>query len=118
MLPSFLRRFFPLLGLACVAIQVSAGPVNINNADAATIARELKGVGLKRAQAIVDYRAKHGPFKSADELALVKGLGHHAIDKNRGDIRVDAVKPITKPATQPAATTAASPARPPAASAH
>ncbi len=52
--------------------------------------RELKGVGAKRAQAIVDYRKAHGPFKSADELALVKGIGPSAIDKNRADIRVDA----------------------------
>jgi competence protein ComEA len=69
-----------------------AGPVNINTADAATLQRELKGVGAKRAQAIVDYRKAHGPFKSADELALVKGIGPAAINKNRADIRVDAVK--------------------------
>ena len=70
-----------------LASAASAGPVNINTADAATLARELKGIGLKRAQAIVDYRAKHGPFKSADELGLVKGIGPAAIDKNRLDIR-------------------------------
>ena len=67
----------------------SAGPVNINTADAATLQRELKGVGAKRAQAIVDYRKAHGPFKSADELALVKGIGPAAIEKNRAYIRVD-----------------------------
>jgi competence protein ComEA len=67
-----------------------AGPVNINTADAATLSRELKGVGAKRAQAIVDYRKAHGPFKSAEELALVKGIGPAAIDKNRAYIRVDA----------------------------
>ena len=67
-----------------------AGPVNINTADAATLSRELKGIGAKRAQAIVDYRKAHGPFKSADELALVKGIGPAAIDRNRADIRVDA----------------------------
>ncbi len=69
-----------------------AGPVNINTADAATLSRELKGVGAKRAQAIVAYRKAHGPFKSADELALVKGIGPSAINKNRADIRVDAPK--------------------------
>lgn len=80
------------LAFACVAVDVPAGPVNINSADAVTLARELKGVGLKRAQAIVDYRTKHGPFKSADELVLVKGLGRKAIDNNRTDIRFDAGK--------------------------
>jgi len=66
-----------------------AGPVNINTADAATLSRELKGIGAKRAQAIVEYRKAHGPFKSADELGLVKGIGPSAIEKNRADIRVD-----------------------------
>ena len=67
-----------------------AGPVNINTADAPTLSRELKGIGAKRAQAIVEYRKAHGPFKSADELGLVKGIGPAAIAKNRADIRVDA----------------------------
>ena len=79
-------------------MQVHAGPVSINTADAATLARELKGIGLKRAQSIVDYRVKNGPFKSADELALVKGIGKAAIDRNRTDIRIDGVKAVTKPA--------------------
>ena len=68
----------------------AAGPVNINSADAQAIAQGLKGIGLKRAQAIVDYRAKHGPFRSADELAQVKGIGAKVIQKNRADIRLDA----------------------------
>jgi len=113
MFPSLLRRFFFVLGLACIAIQVPAGPVNINNADAATLARELKGIGLKRAQAIVEYRAKNGPFKSADELALVKGIGRQAIERNRAEIRTDAVKGITKPAAPSAPAANASPARNP-----
>ncbi len=115
MLPFLSRRVLLVFGLACIAIQVPAGPVNINSADAATLARELKGIGLKRAQSIVDYRAKHGPFKSADELALVKGIGKQAIDRNRADIRFDAaVKAVTKPAAAPAAATSATPPRKPA----
>jgi competence protein ComEA len=65
----------------------SAGPVDINTADAATIARELKGIGLTRAQAIVAYRTQNGPFRSVDELALVKGIGPKAIQNNRDLIR-------------------------------
>jgi competence protein ComEA len=79
------------------------GPVNINTADAATLARELKGIGAKRAQAIVDYRQKHGPFKSADELALVKGIGPAAIAKNRELIRVAEAKQVPKGAQNPPA---------------
>jgi len=79
-----------------------AGPVNINTADAATLARELSGVGLKLAQAIVDYRQKHGPFKTPDDLALVKGIGKAAIARNRDLIRVDgSMKEGAKPPGEP-----------------
>jgi competence protein ComEA len=80
-----------------------AGPVNVNTADAATLSRELKGIGMKRAEAIVEYRKKFGPFKSADELALVKGIGPSAIQKNRDFIRVDAKATTTVPAARTAA---------------
>jgi competence protein ComEA len=83
-----------------------AGPVNINTADAETLARELKGVGLKRAQAIIEYRQKHGPFKTVDELALVKGIGPAAIAKNRALIRLDG-QPVSKGAQNPVAPTPA-----------
>lgn len=103
-----------LLGLLLLVFgsSVPAAQVNINTADAATLARELKGVGVKRAEAIVEYREKHGPFKSADELALVKGIGQAAINKNRELIVVE-VKgaPSAKPAATPARSSA-TPARP------
>lgn len=65
-----------------------AGPVNVNKADAETISAELKGVGLSKARAIVEYRKKHGLFKSADDLSLVKGIGERTVEINRSDIRV------------------------------
>ncbi len=95
------------IALGCVMFLCSgalqAGPVNINTADAPTLAKELSGVGLKRAQAIVDYRQKHGPFKSADELSLVKGIGPAAVAKNRELIRVDGGKPAAKATAEPTA---------------
>lgn len=100
------RRLRPLFAflvwpaLLLPAAQALAAPVNINTADAATIARELKGIGIKRAQSIVDYRTKNGPFKSADELRLVKGIGVKVIQNNRAEIRTDAVKPVTGGAPQ------------------
>jgi len=69
-----------------------AGPVNVNSADAETISSELKGVGLSKAKAIVDYRKKHGPFRSADDLSLVKGIGERTVELNRDDIKVSASK--------------------------
>ena len=65
-----------------------AGSVNINSADAATIAGELKGIGPAKAAAIVEYRQKHGQFRSVDELAQVKGVNQKLIDRNRNDLRL------------------------------
>jgi competence protein ComEA len=65
-----------------------AGPVDINSADAQTISNELEGVGLTKAKAIVEYRKKHGPFKSAEDLSLVKGIGERTVEINKANIRV------------------------------
>jgi competence protein ComEA len=64
-----------------------AGPVDINRADADTIAKELVGIGPAHAKAIVEYREKHGAYKTADDLSKIKGIGTKAIDKNRANIR-------------------------------
>jgi competence protein ComEA len=79
--------FAALLALG-TALSAVAGPVDINRADAATIAKELNGVGEARAKAIVEYREKNGAFKTADDLAKVKGVGAKMIEKNRANIRV------------------------------
>jgi len=60
--------------------------VNINTAKAMEIAQLLKGVGLRKAEAIVAYRSKNGKFKSIDELAKVKGIGVKTIAQNRARI--------------------------------
>ncbi len=84
-----LAAAFALLAAPTLAL---AGPVNINTADAETISAELKGVGLSKAKAIVEYRQKHGPFRSADDLSLVKGIGERTVELNRDEIRVSAPK--------------------------
>ena len=67
----------------------SATPVDINNADADQIASALSGVGPGKAAAIIKYRIENGPFKQADDLTSVKGIGQKIIDKNRSDIIVN-----------------------------
>ncbi len=57
--------------------------VNINTADAETLAAELKGIGLKRAKAILAYRNEHGPFKSVDDLVKIRGISKRIVDQNR-----------------------------------
>jgi competence protein ComEA len=68
---------------------VWAGPVDINTADAATIAKELQGIGPNLAQAIVAYREKNGAFRNADELRKIKGIGAKVLEKNRANIKMD-----------------------------
>jgi competence protein ComEA len=74
------------LTLAAPGLLLAATPVNINQADAATIAKSLDGIGQSRAQAIVDWRTAHGPFKKADDLHHVKGIGKATIERNRNAI--------------------------------
>jgi competence protein ComEA len=70
------------------AAVVSQASVNLNTADAATLTRELKGIGATKAKAIVDYREEHGPFSSVDELLEVKGIGSATLEKIRGQLRL------------------------------
>jgi competence protein ComEA len=68
---------------------VWAGPVDVNSADAATLAEELDGIGPAKAEAIVDYRDRNGPFESVDELLDVKGIGERVLDMNQGNILIE-----------------------------
>ena len=62
--------------------------VNLNTADAATLARDLEGIGESKARAIVEHRRRNGAFRSVDELALVKGIGPKTLELNRSRLRV------------------------------
>ncbi|MCU0755144.1 MAG: ComEA family DNA-binding protein [Xanthomonadales bacterium] len=87
--------------------------IDINTADAPTLARALNGVGPAKAEAIIAYREAHGPFQHVDELARVKGIGPATIDLNRAVMSVQPTAPTataiaTLPASaQPAASAAA-----------
>ena len=65
-----------------------AGPVNINTADAETLASELAGVGPALARAIVDDREANGRFDSPEALTRVRGIGQRILEMNEGDILV------------------------------
>jgi len=66
-----------------------ARKVDLNGADAATLQKELAGVGEAKAQAIVAYRETNGPFSSVDELLEVKGIGKAILDRNRDKLEVN-----------------------------
>ena len=77
---------FAALTLSSIA---TAAPVNINSASAEQIAEALSGIGMSKAQAIVDYREAYGRFSSADEIVFVRGIGDSTYDTNKEDILVE-----------------------------
>lgn len=92
-----------LAAALCLAMglpALAATPVNVNTADAQTIATALDGVGMSKAQAIVAYRDAHGKFRNVDELANVKGVGSKTLARNRDAIRLSgATGTAAKPAS-------------------
>lgn len=83
-----------LSALLALSFNLYAAPVNINTADAKTLAANINGIGEKKAEAIVQYRQKHGPFNSADDLAKIKGIGPKLIEKNREVLLVKNTKNV------------------------
>ncbi|MFU8837614.1 MAG: ComEA family DNA-binding protein [Thiohalomonadaceae bacterium] len=68
---------------------VMAEPVDINSADAQTLAAAMVGVGEKRAEAIIAYREQHGPFASVEDLIRVSGIGPKVLEDNRDKLRTE-----------------------------
>ncbi|MCY3813489.1 MAG: ComEA family DNA-binding protein [Gammaproteobacteria bacterium] len=91
-----IRTLLALLAIAVSSVVLAQAPasggppmqVNINTADAETIASVLSGVGLKKAQAIVEHRENHGRFDAATDLAKVKGIGEATVTRNEAKIVV------------------------------
>ena len=77
-----------LLMVAIPALVSGTELVNINTADAETLAAGIKGVGPVKAEAIIEYREQHGPFQFVDELTLVEGIGEKTVDTNRDILTV------------------------------
>lgn len=100
------------LSLLMATSAFAADKVNINSADAAALDEALLNVGPSKAQAIVDYRKENGPFKSAEELAMVKGIGLKTVEKNRDRIEVGRGQPVAKKAGATKPSTTAAPLQP------
>jgi len=62
--------------------------VDINAADAATLALALEGVGMSKAQDIVAHREEFGEFKNLEDLEKVRGIGPATIARNRDKILI------------------------------
>lgn len=68
--------------------QDPSAAVSINKADAQTMATELKGIGLKKAQSIIEYREKFGPFSAVEQLLEVPGFGPALIKQNKHRLKL------------------------------
>jgi competence protein ComEA len=77
-----------LAALLCISCALPAAQaVNINTAGKAEL-MAVRGIGEKRAEAIIAYREEHGPFKTVDDLANVQGIGPAIIKDNRDGLTV------------------------------
>jgi competence protein ComEA len=60
--------------------------IDLNHANSEALSHTIKGIGPKKAEAIVAYRDEHHGFKSLDELREVKGIGDKFMEKNKTEI--------------------------------
>jgi len=84
----FLKSCLLALTILLSAPLALADSLDLNTADAATLAQALKGVGPAKAEAIVAYREQYGPFRSVEDLTEVKGIGEKILEQNRDRLTV------------------------------
>ncbi len=77
--------FFAFSGFAIAA-------VNLNTASKEEL-DTVKGIGPKKAGAIIEYRKKNGPFRTVDDLKKVPGFGDKSVEKMRSELTVDGAAP-------------------------
>lgn len=98
--------------LAGLTFSMSAiAAVNINTATQAEL-ETLDNIGPVKAQAIIDYRKKNGPFKSPADLEKVDGIGAATVEKLRGNITTSGATSVTTPNTVKSDNTKAKAAKP------
>ena len=78
------------LAIACFAFAPAASAaVNLNTASRDELVT-VPGIGPAKAQAIVEHRKAHGPFKSVDDLKQVKGFRDKLVERLRPELTVAA----------------------------
>lgn len=89
------KRFFTLvivisvmMAVVPVALAQDVEKININKASIEEL-MQLDGVGQKYAMRIVEYREKNGPFKQAEDIMKVRGIGTKIFEANKDRITVE-----------------------------
>jgi competence protein ComEA len=107
-----IKQLFIVIALMLTALAAYAQAIDLNTATAKEL-EALKGVGAKRAEAIVKYRTEHGAFQSADDLAKVPGIGPKIgtkiLSDNKDKLTVGKAAQPTAPAAPPAMGTTPTP---------
>ena len=78
----FIRTFFAICLLAALSAPAHADKVNLNTADAEALTY-IPGIGLSKAQAIVDTRDAMGGFKTMEDVLSVRGIGEKTLETIR-----------------------------------
>ena len=84
-----LYAILSLFLFSSLCVRSFAAPVDVNTADAVTIADALSGIGPKLGAAIVEYREANGPYKSVDDLLNVKGVGPKMLERIKADVLIE-----------------------------
>lgn len=101
------RRFVPivvvLLAIAGAVVAGESAPAGVVNVNTATVEQLqlLPGVGPALAERIVAFREANGPFRSAEELEAVKGIGEKALDRLRPYLQVSGETTLSTKVTTP-----------------
>lgn len=99
-----MKRLFLVLVMLVAFSGVAVAAVNINTATKEELT-SIKGVGEKRAQEIIDYRTKNGPFKTVDDLEKVPGIGPGLMKQIRSQVSTSGKTVIDTPAQKTTKTT-------------
>ena len=86
-----LRKIILAVMLVLPTLLFAGEAVNINTADKEAL-MTIKGIGERRAEAIIAYRKEHGEFKSVEQLADVKGIGVALVESNRNNLSIEDAK--------------------------
>jgi competence protein ComEA len=97
----FMKKLLLALAMWFAISGVALAVVNINTATKEELT-SLKGVGEKRAQEIINYRTKNGPFKTVDDLEKVPGIGPGIMKQIRSEVTTSGKTNIEKAATKDA----------------